>query len=182
MPTTHLISKRAREDPSRLAPWDRDVPLLPRLGKDQKKLEARRHLQVENIVTTSASSLARLKKLTYRGSKGILPSTCKSHVGTGVGSKFESTRFKLWRPKATTLLFPSGNQVRAVLAHPGKTSCTLAHSGVYLFLPICVITIGCSRNQKCQQSFACTPLLCTCHFSFNKDKRHPVSPVCSVTL
>ena len=111
MPTTYLISKRARENPKKLAAWDRDIPLLPRLDKCQKKLEKRRHLQVENIVTTSASSLSELKKLTYRGSKGILPSTSKSHVGTGVGSKFESTRFKLWRPKATTLLFPSGNQV-----------------------------------------------------------------------
>ena len=125
MPTTYLISKRARENPQKLAAWDRDIPLLPSLDKCQKKLEKRRHLQVENIVTTSASSLSELKKLTYRGSKGILPSTSKSHVGTGVGSKFESTRFKLWRPKATTLLFPSGNQVTHIIFYcfRGYTYC-----------------------------------------------------------
>lgn len=104
MPTTYLIAKRARTDPSRLAPWDRAVPILPRLGADQKDLEPRRHLQIENIVTTSASKLSRLKLLTYRGSKGLVPSKTKGHAGTGLGSKFESTRYKLKRPQSTTLV------------------------------------------------------------------------------
>ena len=104
MPTTYLIAKRAKTNPKNLAPWDRAVPLLPRLSGDQKKNESRRHLQIENIVTTSASKLGRLKLLTYRGSKGLVPQKSKAHVGTGLGSKFESTRYKLKRPGSTTLV------------------------------------------------------------------------------
>jgi hypothetical protein len=40
MPTTRLISKRALENPENLAPWDRDIPLLPKLSDSQKKARA----------------------------------------------------------------------------------------------------------------------------------------------
>ena len=122
MPTTYLIRHATQR-----APWDCDVPTFPSLSDEQRHLEKRRFLHTENVVVTCACNLKKVSNLTYRGnrvatSKKPLPST----GGTGgVGSKFESTRFKLRRPLATTLLFPSGNRViagpksssKALLAH-----------------------------------------------------------------
>ena len=101
MPTTYLIRNATKR-----APWDCDVPTFPSLPDEQRHLEHRRFLHTENVVVTCACYLKKVSNLTYRGnrvatSKKPLPST----GGTGgVGSKFESTRFKLRRPLATTLV------------------------------------------------------------------------------
>lgn len=162
MPTTYLISKRARTDPDRLAPWDRSVPLLPRLPLEQAHLEPLRYLQIENIVTTSASDLPELKKLTYRGSKKRPATGSSSASSQEGGSKFESTRFKLRRPRATTLLFPSGNQVVAGTKSVSKA--LLAH---HCFARIMSRLTG-TRGTRCH-SFGIQNIVSSAHFGHKID-------------
>ena len=106
MPTSYLIA-RAFELGEPVAPWDRNIPLLPLLPKGE---EDRRLLKVENIVTTSSSRSTALKKLTRRHT-----CVCKNKAGRKRkdDNKFSSLRFKSREPWATTLLFSSGNQVVA---------------------------------------------------------------------
>ena len=101
MPTTYLIRNAKKR-----APWDLDVPTFPPLPEDQKHLESKRYLHTENVVVTCACKLKKVSNLTYRWNcvaNSKRPRSVSSGSG-GVGSKFESTRFKLRRPLATTLV------------------------------------------------------------------------------
>ena len=102
MPTTYLI-RNAKER----APWDQDVPTFPCLPDEQAEYAQRRHLRNENVLVTCACDLKKISNLTYRGNRANRkgrPCAGAGSGGGGVGSKFESTRFKLRRPLATTLV------------------------------------------------------------------------------
>lgn len=100
MPTTYLIKNAKKR-----APWDQDVPTFPSLPEEQKDLESKRYLHTENVVVTCACDVKKVSNLTYRGNcaQSNIPFPLSGSSG-GVGSKFESTRFKLRRPLATTLV------------------------------------------------------------------------------
>ena len=99
MPTTYLIRNAKKR-----APWDLDVPTFPPLPEDQKHLESKRYLHTENVVVTCACKLKKVSNLTTLELRRDPEAKIGVFRSGGVGSKFESTRFKLRRPLATTLV------------------------------------------------------------------------------
>ena len=116
MPSTYLINKAARENPERLAHFDRHIPTLTPLARGR---EDRRKLQVENVVSTSSSREPLLAALAKHQRCG------KKKQSTRKVSKFLALRLKCVSPRATTLCFSTGNQVIAGPKSP--SSALLAH-------------------------------------------------------
>ena len=147
MPSSYLIR---RASPDQLAPWDRAIPVLRPLPKGSID---RRKVHIENLVTTSRSSNKHLKRLAK---------TPQRREGESKkGSKFCSRRLKSRRPHATTLIFPSGNQV--IAGTNSQSEALLAHISFSLIISSMIKTMS-EAGQ-----FTIQNIVASCHVGYEID-------------
>lgn len=121
-------------------------------------VEDRRHLKIENFVTTSSSSCSKLRDLNKKHALSYSNGKSKKKVG----SKFSSVRFKSRRPSATTLVFGSGNQV-----HAGTKSYSQALLAHYTFITIISDLLGTKSTQA--ERFRIQNIVASCHYGYEID-------------
>ena len=145
MPSSYLITRARPED---LAPWDRAIPVLKQLAAGKKD---RRKIHIENLVTTSKSSNPLLKGL----AKTPLRRDNRK------GSKFCSRRLKSRSPHATTLVFPSGNQV--IAGTNSQSEALLAHTSFSAIIASMINGMSGAGEFKIQN------IVASCHVGYNVD-------------
>ena len=150
MPSTYLIDKVARENPERLAHFDRRVPtILPPTGTEKPD---RRKLKIENVVSTSSSREPTLAALARHQKSGKNPKDKKV-------SKFLALRLKCVNPKATTLCFSTGNQV---IAGPKSPSSALVAHLMFILMIARIIKKRTSGARK----FRIQNIVASAHFGY----------------
>ena len=149
MPSSYLIRTAA---PENLAPWDRAIPVLRPLPPGETD---RRKVHIENLVTTSRSSKKELKRLAK--------TPLRRDGEHKKGSKFCSRRLKSRRPHATTLIFPSGNQV--IAGTNSQSEALLAHISFSLIIASMINTMSDAGDFKIQN------IVASCHVGYNVDIR-----------
>lgn len=147
MPSSYLISMAT---PEQLAPWDRAIPVLKPLPQDK---EDRRKVHIENLVTTSRSTKKELKRLAK--------TPLRRDGDHKKGSKFCSRRLKSRNPHATTLIFPSGNQV--IAGTNSQSEALLAHVSFSLIIASMIDTMSEAGDFKIQN------IVASCHVGFVVD-------------
>tara|TARA_A100001015_G_scaffold16260_1_gene19026 strand:+ start:5363 stop:6136 length:774 start_codon:yes stop_codon:yes gene_type:complete len=138
MPSSYLIRTAP---PDKLAPWDRAIPVLRALAPGKRD---RRKVHIENLVTTSRSSKKELKRLAK--------TPLRREGEHKKGSKFCSRRLKSRKPHATTLIFPSGNQV--IAGTNSQSEALLAHVSFSLIIASMINTMSEAGDFKIQNIVA----------------------------
>lgn len=151
MPQSYLIARQARKDPSKLFPWDAPIPQLP--APIGVKHDVAR-VQVENYVVTAMGTSPKLSAFTAK--------LARTHSGKNKGSKFSSTRYKIRKPRATTLVFYSGNKVIA-----GTKSASLSLLAHHSFNALISRIIGIRSTRD--HSFKIQNIVSSCHYGFAVD-------------
>lgn len=152
MPQSYLIARQARKDPTGLYPWDMPIPQLPTPCKGDDIDVAR--VQVENYVVTAKGTAPELSEFTSK--------LARTHSSKNKGSKFSSTRYKIRKPRATTLVFYSGNKVIA-----GTKSASLSLLAHHSFNALISRIIGIRSTRD--HSFRIQNIVSSCHYGYEVD-------------
>ena len=151
MPQSYLIARQTRKDPSKLFPWDAPIPQLP---PPEDGTEDVGRVQVENYVVTAMATCPKLGRYTQR--------LARAHTNKSKGSKFSSTRYKILDPRATTLVFYSGNKVIA-----GTKSASLSLLAHHSFNKLISGIVGVRSTRD--HSFKIQNIVSSCHYGYKVD-------------